>query len=384
MKKIILSLIVLIGLFVVGCGFSLKAAEIGKEYTASDEGGTYTLILTDETNLYFKAVNSEAGMTIEFNGVYKHDEENENVISVYLVKETAEGETIHDYINDFVLNEDGTMEILDEELPEEQPIVYPCYVAVKETNYGELKIDVESGEIGTIVTVTPKAYTFCKLDNITVNGVELIPNENGLYQFALVEGENVLQGNFSINKEDMELIAGLINDAKKGNWEDIFTIERLFDIISWVITALFSTGFLVTLVKLKNVKAQTSNDVVATTGDTINTAIDKYLDEKFAPLLLRIENRSISTEEIAKVLARCMTLAQENTSEARLAIVAELTKLQTSSVDLAKQVQGIIADEVAKSKEVHEKKLQAIEELKKANEEITSNKKQENNSEGRI
>ena len=383
MRKFFLILICLISIFTLCCGFSLKAAEIGKEYTASDEGGTYTLTLTDETNLYFKAIESKTGMVIEFNGVYKYNEENENVISIYLVKETAEGEIVHDYVNDFVLNEDGTMEILEEELPEEQPVVYPCNVVIKETNYGELTIDVENGEIGTVVTVTPKVYTFCKLDNITVNGIELVPNENGLYQFALVEGENVLQGNFSINQEDMELIAGFINDAKKGNWEDIFTIDRLFDLISWVITILFSSGFLITLVKLKNIKAQTSNDVVAVTGDTINTAIDKYLDEKFAPLLLRIENRSISTEEIAKVLARCMTLAQENTPEARLAIVSELTKLQTSSSDLAVQVQSIIADEVAKSKEIHEKKIQAIEELKEANNSLVPDKK-EDNSEGRI
>ena len=371
MKKIILSLIVLIGLFVVGCGFSLKAAEIEKEYVLTDEDGTYKIVLIDESKVSIFAESSEE-IGITFDAVLDYELIDENIIYV---------EALKTYIE---LKEDGSWDYWDEPESEPEPIIYPCQVIVNESDYGELKIDVLEGEIGEIVTITPKAYTFCVLNSISVNGVELLPNEDGKYQFALVEGENILQGSFSINKEDMELIAGLINDAKKGNWEDIFTIERLFDVISWVITALFSTGFLVTLVKLKNVKAQTSNDVVATTDSTINTAIDKYLDEKFAPLLLRIENRSISTEEIAKVLARCMTLAQENTSEARLAIVAELTKLQTSSVDLAKQVQGIIADEVAKSKEVHEKKLQAIEELKKANEKITSNKKQENNSEGRI
>ena len=382
MKKIFFSLIALFCIFALSLGFSLKAAEIGKEYNTSDEEGTYTLIITDDTNLYFKAVHGETGLVIEFNGIYKRDEENENIISVYLVKETADGEVIHDYVNDFLLNEDGTFEIIEEELPDEQPIEYPCNVVIKDTNYGELLVDISFGEVGDVITVTPKAYTFCKLDRITINGAELTKNENGLYQFVLVEGDNVLEGTFSINKEDMQLIAGFINDAKKGNWEDIFTIERLFDVISWVITALFSTGFLVTLVKLKNVKAQTTDDVVTTTDDTINIAIDKYLDEKFAPLLLRIENRSISTEEIAKVLARCMTLAQQNTSEARLAIVAELTKLQTSSTDLAKQVQGIIADEVAKSKQLHEEKIKAIEALKKANENIVSEKK--NSSEGRI
>lgn len=372
MKKIILSLICLISIFAVSCGFSLKAAEIGKTYTTSDEDGTYSLTIIDETKIKFVAVETSTGDNVEFSGTYKENEENPSIIDVYLAGQFFDTLELND--------ENGTFDSYEEPSYEEQE--YPCHVVIKETNYGELDIDIYEGGIGQIVTVTPKVYTFCKLDNITINGVELIPNEDGIYQFALVEGENVLQGNFSINKEDMELIAGLINDAKKGNWEDIFTIERLFDIISWVITALFSTGFLVTLVKLKNVKAQTSNDVVATTGETINAAIDKYLDEKFAPLLLRIENRSISTEEIAKVLARCMTLAQENTSEARLAIVAELTKLQTSSVDLAKQVQGIIADEVAKSKEVHEKKIQAIEELKKANDNITTEKT--NNSEGRI
>lgn len=381
MKKVFLSLICLIAIFTLCCGFSLKAAEIGKEYTTTDEDGTYYLTLVDETVANFKVVEAETGMTIEVNGVYKYDEENPNIISLYLVKETENGETVHDYVNDFEIKEDGTFEILEDETTPEEPS-FPCQVIIKETNYGELIVDVYEGNVGDIVTITPKTYAFCKLNSISVNGIELLPNEDGVYQFALVEGENTIKGDFAINQEDMKVIAGLINDAKRGNWEDIFTIERLFDIISWVITALFSTGFLVTLVKLKNVKAQTSDDVVTVTNDTVEKAVEKCVEKMIAPLLQQFLSRSITTEEISKVLARCMVLAQENTAEARLAIISELTKLQTSDSDLAIQVQKVIAEEVSKSKEVQQQKVQAIEELKKANENITV--KKENNSEGRI
>lgn len=349
------------------CGFSLKAAEIGKEYTNIDEDGTYTITIVDELKVNLHAVSSE-GDEVDLTCTYEDYEE--NVIAVYI------GSQLFTYAK---LNEDGTWE---EYEIIEQPIIYPCQVVIKDTNYGELKVDVLEGEIGEIVTITPKAYTFCVLNSISVNGVELLPNEEGLYQFALVEGENILQSSFSINEEDMELIAGLINDAKKGNWEDIFTIDRMFDIISWVITILFSTGFLVTLVKLKNVKAKTSDDVVTVTNNTVEKAVEKTVEKLIAPLLQEFLSRSISTEEISKVLARCMTLAQENTPEARLAIIAELTKLQTSDADLAIQVKNVIAREVENSKKVHEQKLQAIEELKKSNEELKIEK--EDNSEGRI
>lgn len=368
MRKFIFGLFVLIGILFITIGaISLNAAEIGAEYVLTDEDGTYKIVLIDESKVSIFAESSEE-IGITFDAVLDYELIDENIIYI---------EALDSYIE---FKEDGSWDYWDE--PEPEPIIYPCQVVIKDTNYGEIIVNIEEGEIGEIVTITPKSYAFCVLVNITVNGVELLPNEDGEYKFALVEGENVVRANFAINQQDMEVIAGLINSAKKGNFEDLFAIENLFNLGSWIITILFSSGFLVTLVKLKKVKAETTNDVVTTTDDTVKKSVEKYIKEAMEPILLEIKNSSLNSEEISKVLARCMVLAQENTAESRLAIINELTKLQTSSKDLAVKVQAVIADEVSKSQKIYEEKLKAIENLKKSNKELKIEK--ENSSEGRI
>lgn len=370
MRKFIFGLFVLIGILLITIGaISLNAAEIGTEYVLTDEDGTYKIVLIDESKVSIFAESSEE-IGVTFDAVLDYELIEENIIYV---------KALDSYIE---LKEDGSWDYWDEPELEPEPIIYPCQVVIKDTNYGEIIVDVKEGEIGEIVTIMPKSYAFCVLVNITVNGVELLPNEDGEYKFALVEGENVIRANFAINQQDMEVIAGLINSAKKGNFEDLFAIENLFNLGSWIITILFSSGFLVTLVKLKKVKAETTNDVVTTTDDTVKKSVEKYIKEAMEPILLEIKNSSLNSEEISKVLARCMVLAQENTAESRLAIINELTKLQTSSQDLAVKVQAVIADEVSKSKKIYEEKIKAIEDLKKSNKELKIEK--ESSSEGRI
>ena len=56
---------------------------------------------------------------------------------------------------------------------------------------------------------------------------------------------------FEINQEDMAILAENINSYKKGNFEDIFSMNNIFNLIEWTLTTLFSAGFLVVLLKNK-------------------------------------------------------------------------------------------------------------------------------------
>jgi hypothetical protein len=83
-----------------------------------------------------------------------------------------------------------------------------------------------------------------------------------------------------------------------------------------------------------------------------------------------ITSKLDGTSETCKTLARCFILAQEDTPEARLAIIQELTKLQTTEQELTEQVKAIIQQEVSKNQKIIEEQQQALTELKEANDAI--------------
>ncbi|WP_281512138.1 hypothetical protein [Mammaliicoccus vitulinus] len=78
-------------------------------------------------------------------------------------------------------------------------------------------------------------------------------------------------------------------------------------------------------------------------------------------------------------MARCLLLSQENTPEARLTIIKELTKLKESNEDLAAKIKAVIDDEVQKNKEIQNAKKKAIEELNESNDNLMHEMEQKSN-----
>ena len=124
---------------------------------------------------------------------------------------------------------------------------------------------------------------------------------------------------------------------------------------------------------------------------TVNEVVDsneakvvkEFLSKSFGPAMDRINEKLLHTEEVCKVLARCMILAQENTPEARLAIIQELTSIQKSESDLAAQVEQLINEAIEKNKAAESQKMQQIAELEEANNsiEVVELEAENNNSE---
>lgn len=264
-----------------------------------------------------------------------------------------------------------------EELPvEEEEVEYPCKVIIAEASYGDVLADIEGGEIGDICTLIAKPYVLCSIKSIQVNGVDLTVTEEGYYQFALVEGENVITAEFKIDQEQVAAMMAIYEQTKEKGLASLFTMENLLALIGYAISILMGSGFLITWLKTKTIKSATAKnieDVVVTCLSTSNTdALNKFLKEIFGPSFDKISESLKSTQEICRVLARCMVLAQEDTPEARLAIIKELTNLNEGDKDLAAQVKAIIAEQQAEQQAAEKQKADAIAELEAANEKISA------------
>lgn len=263
----------------------------------------------------------------------------------------------------------------------EEKITYPCNIKLGSHKYGDILYDIEGGEIGDVVTLYVKPYSFYKIKSVKANGVELTPNADENYQFALIEGDNIVEAYFEIDDEQFAIIAELLANAKDGNWENIFSIENLFTIITWLISILMGSGFFVALLKSKKIELNTKMKTTEENKKESYEAFSKIIKDDILPLIDKIDTRSDETETVCKTLAKCFILSQEGTPESRIAIINELTNLQKTSKDLSSQVLEIINKEVEAKATAESEKKKALQELEDANSKIGTSTDE---TEGRI
>lgn len=261
-----------------------------------------------------------------------------------------------------------------ESILESEVVELSCKVIVTAAQYGDIIVDKESGNVGDIVTVYAKPYSLFKLKNITVNGTALVANADGIYTFAMIEGENKVSAEFEISQSEVSYILGLIEDAKNGNFEDIFSLKNLLMLISWAISLFMGSGFCITLLKSKKIKAQTAQEISeavdAATKSEVAKGISAFLSEQFGPSFDALSACINDISETCQSMARCMVLGQENTPEARLAIIQELSSKSKKAESLADEVKKIVHAEMADAEKAKQDKLDLIEELEAKNQAI--------------
>lgn len=261
-----------------------------------------------------------------------------------------------------------------ESILESEVVELPCKVIVTAAQYGDIIVDKESGNVGDIVTVYAKPYSLFKLKNIMVNGTALVANADGIYTFAMIEGENKVSAEFEISQSEVSYILGLIENAKNGNFEDIFSLKNLLTLISWAISLFMGSGFCITLLKSKKIKAQTAQEISeavdAATKSEVAKGISAFLSEQFGPSFDALSTSINDISETCQSMARCMVLGQENTPEARLAIIQELSSKSKKAESLADEVKKIVHAEMADAEKAKQDKLDLIEELEAKNQAI--------------
>lgn len=254
---------------------------------------------------------------------------------------------------------------------------YACKVVLQPCQYGDMLADKEGGNVGDVVTLIAKPYSLFGVESVTVNGVALTQNEDGNYNFTLVEGENVVVATFKVNQEEISYILGLIEKAKDGNWEDIFSLKNLFTIISWVISLFTAGGLCLTLLKKQKIKAKTAEEISAaveevTKGET-SKAVNAFMEKILGPSFDMFGEKLKEINEMCASMARCMVLAQENTPEARLAIIQELSKTNEKAQDLAEEVKKIVHDEMSATEKEKQEKIDTLKDLEEKNNALGNN-----------
>ena len=369
---------------VVGCSLTNRTnvvvhAETGdvvetvfeeKVYNYEDEGGVYVITLTSETDYKVEAQNLETGATLTLTGKYVIED---NKLVLY------EGNS-EDKFMTFIINNDGAT-------LSEYVYVYPCQVITSEYEFGSIYVDLLEGEVGDLVTIHATPSLLCEVVKISVNGVALSANEDGNYTFRLVEGRNVISATFQVSNEQVADVLNLIKSLEGKTWEDLFTVENLIILITFMLVTIFGSGLLIQLLKNKNSNKQLADNVNQKFEEETLVAIQKvvkdFLEDKFGPSFDEISKEMKSLDTVARTMANCFLLSQENTPEARLAVAKELTKLAETRKDLAEEVKKIINSQKDEIIKTELEKQRAIEELEKENEQLLDNVNESSNSEGR-
>ena len=295
-----------------------------------------------------------------------------------VAKAEGEGVSAVESITDDISSSDGTESSETGETGKgEESDEYACKVVLQPCQYGDMLADKEGGNVGDVVTLIAKPYSLFGVESVTVNGVALTQNEDGNYNFTLVEGENVVVATFKVNQEEISYILGLIEKAKDGNWEDIFSLKNLFTIISWVISLFTAGGLCITLLKKQKIKAKTAEEISAaveevTKGET-SKAVNAFMEKILGPSFDMFGEKLKEINEMCASMARCMVLAQENTPEARLAIIQELSKTNEKAQDLAEEVKKIVHDEMSATEKEKQEKIDTLKDLEEKNNALGSN-----------
>ena len=251
------------------------------------------------------------------------------------------------------------------------PETYPCKVVVDNIQYGDIIVDKTEGNVGDVVTVYAKPYSLFGLKTLSVNGTALVANEDGNFTFAMVEGENLVSAVFEVNQNEIKYILGLVENVKDGNIKDLFTVKNLFTLISWAISLFMGSGFCVTLLKSKKIKAETAAEMSAAvetaTKSEVAKGIGSFLGEKFEPSFNALSDSISEISKMCQTMARCMVLSQENTPEARLAIIQELSANSQKAESLAEEVRKIVHAEMELTEQAKQEKLDMIKELEDKN-----------------
>lgn len=247
-----------------------------------------------------------------------------------------------------------------------------CKVVIEQTEHGVTATSISEGDVGEIVTIIPTPDVLYAVKSVYVNGVAIDKVENK-YSFVLTEGDNVVSVLY-VMPDELAWIRDNVQKAKEGDWASIFSLSNLSQIISWVIAGGGIIGLCFTLLKMKKTKTMTTEDVTKqiTTllKEQYGIVISDLFQQTLSPILDKILSGINDVEEVCKVLARCIVLAQENTPEARMAIIAELTNLKASDNDLIVKVRDLINTELQKNKAIEEEKAKTLKELEDINNSI--------------
>ncbi len=267
----------------------------------------------------------------------------------------------------------------DDEITEPEPEDNSATVVIEKGKHGSVEASILEGVEGDVCELDVKAELLYLVKAVSVNGVALIEDENisGLYKFALVKGVNTVTAEFVVNEELLGELSNIYSQVRDKDWSSLFTVENLIAIIKWV----FDCGILIAIIRYyirdkrlankveKGVKQSVEKIIPEATRETVIATVRDVLE----PIFAQIKADNIEMSKAMSVFAKCMALAQENSTESRLAIIELLSQLNLSDEKTLAEVKSYIDrlfaehlntynEVMSKLDEIGSKKEEAVEE----------------------
>lgn len=239
--------------------------------------------------------------------------------------------------------------------PEEEK--FECSVIVPKSENGQITVSAVEGHIGDVVTIVVEPNLFYKIDTVSVNGVNLIESAttSGEFTFSLVEGENVIAVNIIIDQEMFGEMSVMVEEAMNQDWKNLFSVKNVLIIVK----TLLDSGILIAVIRyfVKDkkvaekmegvVKEEFEKLIPQATKETVLATIEELIAPVFAEITSKLEEQS----EAINIFSKCFALAQEDTPEARIAIVQLLSSIKLSDKDTVSSVKEYIENYINENKQ---------------------------------
>lgn len=243
----------------------------------------------------------------------------------------------------------------------------PCKIIIDKPEHGSIEVDIMEGEIGEIATITAKHDLLYKIDFVAVNGVNLIEDENisGKFVFALAEGENKITSKFIVDEELCGALTNIITQATNKDWTNLFTVENVITIIKW----LFDGGLLIAMIRYfikdkrlaEKVEKATKETVAKIVPEETKKAVLENTKAVIEPMFNQVVQDSVLARQLMGIMVKCMVLMQQNTPEAKIAILDEFEKLKgIADLDSIASIKKYIEEAVANHTKAYEETLARI------------------------
>lgn len=270
----------------------------------------------------------------------------------------------------------------------EPDIVEPekeCHVVINEVTHGEIAASIEDGDVGDICTLTVDCDLFYIVDSITVNDVALVESEEtrGVYSFALVSGDNVVTAKLVVDNELLGDLAILYEQASNKDWKNLFSVDNVLRIVSWLIEGGLLIAIVRYFVKDKKLAKQIEGAVTKALQKIIPEQTKQYVldavQEIIKPLIAQLIEDGVETKTAISVVCKCFALAQQNTPDSKRAILDELATINISDKTTIASVKeyieaalakhdALVREEIAKLSEIKSNAAKVIESAKEPEE----------------
>lgn len=243
----------------------------------------------------------------------------------------------------------------------------PCKVIIEKPEHGSIDADILEGDVGDIVTVTAKNDLLYKIDAVSVNGTALIESEttSGLYTFSLVEGENKLTAKFVIDEELCGSLTNIVQEASNKDWANLFTIENAITLVKWLLDGGILIAMVRYFVKDKRLAEKVEGKVKETCEKIVPESTKNAVIEntKFViePMFNQVVQDGALSRQLIGIMVKCMVLMQQDTPEAKIAILDEFEKLKgVVDLDSIANIKKYIEEAVANHTKAYEETLARI------------------------